>query len=366
MELLVREEWEHTEPSLVRRALDSVLVQFALLPDGFDTSAAIAGEFREQRRSVYLSSKRMVALPRGATNSVVAQALVHELVHALQDERHAVGPRLKYQPGEGDRIAALSALAEGEALHVEADLAALEGTNASIAAESLQFPDVFAESIRPLPLLLRRAQLAPYIDGFNFVRYLRRTGGLPLVDWVWNCTSLGTDDLLHPERWVLARERHSCPPADAEPVRSEQPPWTAGAPATFFDVLGESTLRLILAESLSFDDASNRASAYATDGLTSFEVSGWRTVLWHIRVRSAHGLAPLCEGLTSALGGRRTEAATATSCWVQGRNSLAVACSGRDIRVLGRGPTSGRLSVSSTPACLEMAEWLGGPGAGGT
>jgi hypothetical protein len=184
-------------------------------------------------------------------------------------------------------------------------------------------------------------------------------GGWLLVEGVWTCEALGTDDLLHPERWVRSDGILSCPPIHRETLGSETPPWTANRPANFQDVMGESGLRLLLAEGLSLEEASRRAAEYGTDRLTSYVVGDWRTVLWQIRVRSEGGQGTLCQGLAVALGADQSPVPSAVTCWVRGGNALALACSDRDIRVLSRGPSGGRVSAIPDGTCPEMVSWLG-------
>jgi hypothetical protein len=370
MKRLLVAEWVHSKPQAARKAIDSALALLGVVPRNVDAAAAIAEDFSSGRRAVYLSSRELIALPETTSMPEATQALVHEIVHAIQDHRHDLGRRLTYVAGGSDRIAAYSALAEGEALHVERDLDVRPGDG------DLDVPDArddeaddplvhhAAGGLETLPALLRRSLQAPYVDGFRFVSYVRRLGGLSLVDWVWSCDSLGTGDILHPERWLSASGSYACPPPARETFTAEVPPWATECLTSHADTLGESALRLILAESLPFSEATWRAAEYSADRITLFQVGEWSTVLWQIRSRTEKGIAHICEGLASTLAGAAaSRPIRERSCWDRKETSVALSCSGRDIRVLAREPWGGRLSATHPSSCPEMLEWLGAIGA---
>jgi len=142
----------------------------------------------------------------------VEVTLAHELVHALQDQHYDLGPRLKYQQGQGDRQSAIHALAEGDATSLMLDYTLKNSTAKAydISDETLRLQIIAGMALSPemaeFPRILRDSLLAPYVDGLLFVHQLRRLGGWATVDKVWLDPPTTTEQILHLEKYQQREE----------------------------------------------------------------------------------------------------------------------------------------------------------------
>lgn len=170
-------------------------------------------------------------LPAGL--AVEEGVIIHELMHALQDQHLAIGRRAFELRRDTDASLAYHAVLEGEATLVMlawlleqsgADFDTLireplfDGLLASTAAVDFAFdgsaPRYFIESLK-----------FPYLEGLRFVTAAYRRGGWAELDRVYANPPRSTREILHPEeyferRFVPARFQ-PVPPLDVEPLTVE-------------------------------------------------------------------------------------------------------------------------------------------------
>src|SRR5690606_27167905 len=109
--------------------------------------------------------------------------LLHELVHALQDQYYDLDEIVGWTQDDTDRSAALSCLAEGDATLVMLDAMADDEGENQLPERLLQ--EKMAEeaaALADVPPIIQRSLSAPYQDGLNFVFALRSRGGYAAVD----------------------------------------------------------------------------------------------------------------------------------------------------------------------------------------
>jgi hypothetical protein len=201
--------------------------------------------------------------------------LWHELVHALQDQHYDLKPLMKWQPGRGDALSAVQALAEGDATSAMMDLMLLpRGQTAldlpeGMLAGSLGMMEAMPE-IASVPRILKRSIVAPYVDGLTFVHARRRAGGWQAVDAAWRDLPTTSEQILHPEKYA-AHER-----AESVPV----PPAPPGGPEhiVYRDVLGEETIRIAFEEWVPRVTAVEAASGWGGDNVAVFAAGDRRAV----------------------------------------------------------------------------------------
>jgi hypothetical protein len=191
----------------------------------------IAGFYEPEDRTMYLVDD--------LDDDEAEETLAHELDHALQDQTYPLAPMMKYAPSQADRLGAVHALVEGDAMSAMYDVVAGSAFNVSdklfqgLATASTALS---AEG-SAAPYVLQASLIAPYSDGFSFVQALRTRGGWPAVDAAWRALPDTTEQLLHIEKYV-ARE-----PAIAVAVPATDA-LGAGFRAALDDVMGEQSLRI--------------------------------------------------------------------------------------------------------------------------
>lgn len=191
----------------------------------------IAGFYEPEDRTMYLVDD--------LDDDEAEETLAHELDHALQDQTYPLAPLMKYAPGQADRLGAVHALVEGDAMSAMYDV--ITGSAFNVSDKLFQSLATASTALSAdgsaAPYVLQASLIAPYSDGFTFVQALRMQGGWPAVDGAWRALPDTTEQLLHLDKYT-ARE-------PAIPVAI---PATAALGAGFRpvhdDVMGEQSLRI--------------------------------------------------------------------------------------------------------------------------
>jgi hypothetical protein len=126
--------------------------------------------------------------------------VAHEYDHALQDQHWDLGKLQTVDPTEGDRAAAISALAEGDATDVMSQWALQNLTLEQMTALGSVTPEE-QQLLDSMPLLLRHSLEFPYNSGFLFVTTLQASGGWDAVNAAWDKPPASTEQIMHPEKY---------------------------------------------------------------------------------------------------------------------------------------------------------------------
>ncbi len=349
-------EFEAQMPSSVARLQDHSLSLLGLLPPKFDSSAAVLEFFVDTIPGAYLSTRSRIFLRRGLPPESARVALTHEVVHAYQDQLYALGSKLLYQSSNGDSVAALHALAEGEASHVELEVARsdLGSADGDFSDEQVEKSLTSLSSRVALPNVLRRSLVAPYRDGYRFVSYLRRVGNWELVDAVWRRGLTNTAELLHPERWVdaragLAPRSHPKPPAELRAAV------VAGdSELVWEESLGEQGLRILLEETEPAERAAALASGWHDDTFWLIRSQAGERLAWHLRTESAAQATVLTGALRRLLYGSGKAPST---CLVLDAANVALMAQNRDILVVASGKVDAGFGQRPKLPCAELVGW---------
>jgi hypothetical protein len=349
---LLAQEFAAQQPEAIGRELDIVLGAWELLPMGFSTQQALVTRFEQQPPAVYLISQRQIAIPFEVSDDTLPSSVLHEVVHAYQDVQFHLGARLVYKAGQSDRISAYHAFAEGDALTVELLAQASNDESRMPTAESLatQFEKSLESS--GLPDIISRSLISPYLDGYRFVNYLKNQGGFALVDRVWKRGLAGTQEVLHPERWVQQFLEGTCPSVVEPPTLRTPNPLSSSSPLVYSEALGEQGLRILLEQRERKESARLLSAVYRTDRLSVFGQGTSREILWQLRLTrpSATLGLELAKVLSSSPVG-------SANCFGSAHSFSTVVCSGSDLVVA----TSVRLDTlttnHSTTACSALRRW---------
>lgn len=155
----------------------------------------------EQVMGFYDPKTKVLYVVDGAPEEYVGLTIMHELIHALQDQYVSLDS-LEHIRGDDDRQLAAQAVVEGQATYEQVYITV--GGNGNIAA---QLPGGW-ESIRDMvrqsrktqpvfasaPMVIQETLLFPYINGSDFVRRFsaHEKGKLPLLD-----LPVSTEQLMH-------------------------------------------------------------------------------------------------------------------------------------------------------------------------
>lgn len=135
--------------------------------------------------------------------------IIHELVHALQDQHLGLGPaNEKERTSDADN--AFRAVVEGDAtLAMIAHLLMREGLPMEAAAASIQQMGelidlsalVSGDKLQQAPAILRLTLLAPYLEGLQFIAAVFNRGGWSAVDKAHRAPPTTTEQVLHPHKF---------------------------------------------------------------------------------------------------------------------------------------------------------------------
>ncbi len=193
----------------------------------------IAGFYEPEDRTMYLVDD--------LDDDEAEETLAHELDHALQDQTYSLAPMMKYAPGQADRLGAVHALVEGDAMSAMYDVMAGSAFNVSdkLFQSLATASTALSAEGSAAPYVLQASLIAPYSDGFSFVQALRIRGGWPAVDGAWRSLPDTTEQLLHIEKYEAREPAVSV----AVPATDALGP---GFRATLDDVMGEQSLRIAI------------------------------------------------------------------------------------------------------------------------
>jgi len=255
----------------------TMLKLLGLVPADFDFLEGNIKLMREQLAGFYDSAQQTMVMASDLAKPEQEATLLHELVHAFQDQHFELGKRLKYEPLQGDKLAALHTLAEGDATSAMLGAALREqGYDINQLSDEMlsdRMRMTFQSKSPEIPAVIKRAALAPYLDGLTFVNELRRSGGWKLVDKVWADPPQSTEQLLHPEKHAAKESWRT--------FASPKPP-RAGCEIVYEDVIGEQGLKILFEEWVDGRDAAAGAEGWNGDRVTLFRCGTEHALFWRI------------------------------------------------------------------------------------
>lgn len=285
-------------PPKVLQATNAFLFLAGVVESDFDYERSLlnvlgtelAGFYDPKAQRMYLGADLGVAEQRAT--------LVHELVHALQDQHYGLAELTRWSPDASDQLSALHSLAEGDATS-----AMLDGVLFGTGRTSLDLADdVVAEQIEKMqnadpkvPGIVKRSVVAPYVDGLKFVHSLRREGGWRAVDEAWQDPPTTTEQLLHPEKY-RAREA-------AIDVAIPGPGPRGPNTLLYHDIEGEQALRLLLEEWLPRNEAVMAASGWGGDRLALYADETGSAFVWRLKFDTAGAAQRAFHAVTSWVHG---------------------------------------------------------------
>ncbi len=151
-----------------------------LIPDTLDLKKFLIDLLTEQVIGYYDPKTKVLYVVQNAPQDLVGTTIMHELVHALQDQYFNLDS-LQHVTGDDDRQLAAQAVVEGEATYEQ--MAIMVGGHGNIAARLPGGWERIREEIREnqsampvfsaAPMVIQEQLLFPYINGADFIKRFR-------------------------------------------------------------------------------------------------------------------------------------------------------------------------------------------------
>jgi hypothetical protein len=187
-EFLVQKFNEST-PAEQLRGEEMAYKLFGLIPDTLDLRRFLLELLTEQIVGYYDPATKALYVVEGAPDDLTGITIMHELVHALQDQ-YVNLDSIQKATGNSDRQAAAQAVLEGQATYEQMEIMAGGGTISRMPGGWDGVRQMIRESQSAMPMFsaapmaIQESLLFPYLSGAEFVRRfeMRRPGRSPLLE----------------------------------------------------------------------------------------------------------------------------------------------------------------------------------------
>lgn len=257
-----------------------MLVAFGVMEPGTDLEGVLKGFIREQVAGYYDWEKKTLYVADWIPTFLQRPTLVHEVTHALQDQRFDLGRFMEPIPGCTEPQAAIQALIEGDATLVMAEAMLPEGMQDGEATrlqatmmESMLSQMTNMPGLEDVPPVLRETFFFPYTAGLRLVSDVRSDGGWRAVDALFAAPPVSTEQVLHTEK-LLGPVRD-----DPRNVALELRGLPGGLAPQGTDIVGELGLALILEQSMPRAEARKAAAGWDGDRFVLLSAPGRADVM---------------------------------------------------------------------------------------
>jgi hypothetical protein len=275
---LLGTEFDRVVPLADAEAEEALARALGLLPADVDLRASSLAFQATSIAGFYSQTERRLYVVDEADESDGEAVLVHELVHALQDQSSELLELMLGLRGDDDLGFALSALLEGEATWVELEDAARRAGAARLSAQAFaqQVEASLPEAAEQAPLLMRESVVRAYPLGYALADALVQRGGPAALDAAQASPPLSSEELLHPAQYLGEAPRT---PLALLPLDPAAPGCRVAATNSY----GELGVRIWLREAgLDEESAAKAAAGWDGDRAWSFACGGDPRSAWLI------------------------------------------------------------------------------------
>ncbi len=257
LEAFLKQELEEERENILRdQELLSIL---GLIPQDLDLYELTLGLYTEQVLGLYDTDtdKLYVIGESEELGPLEETTFAHEYVHALQQQHFDLHALFEAAEGDSDASAALVALVEGDAYRLTFqyifEVLSLD------AVQGAARPDEGGSLLDSAPYAVQKSFLFPAVHGFIFVTALALDGGLNAVNAAYRDPPTSTEQVLHPERYLLREKPRPVSLPDIAGALGD------GWRETDTDVMEEFFLRTYLETAIAPGVASDAAEGWAGD-----------------------------------------------------------------------------------------------------
>lgn len=284
------------------------MVAWGVLPADYDLHRLFLDLLEEQVSAYYDPRAKVMVVGDWLPPEQQRAALMHELVHALQDRELPIDTFIAPDPGHGDHLLARQALIEGEAVALTFDLLlkpqAMDISRLSDLSmtQGLITTSAGGPVIDKAPKFVRDLLLFPYVEGLGFIYQFRKRQPWAGMSAIYKDPPRSTTQILHPEKYLDTRED---PLAVAIPDLSRLLP---GSQLVSDDDLGEFSLGAVLALHLGESEGPRAAVGWRGDRYRIWEsATGRFAIAYRVIVTDAQVATALADHLKASLERRHPE-----------------------------------------------------------
>jgi hypothetical protein len=264
-------------------AVAAVYARFGLLPDTLQLGPLFRSLLLEQVVGYYDPRRDTLYVVDDVPEGQLQPILVHELVHALQDQHTDLDSLTRSVSEQNDRATAAQAALEGHATYAMMEWLISSQTGASVDLTAMPDlggllggldPSLFAGTpvMRDAPRIVRESLIFPYIGGLVFLQRVWSADPARPLPFGTDLPE-STEQVLHPDRFLGDRDRPS------EVVFMEDPP--ASWREIHSDGLGELEIRVLLEEHLGDPGrAATAAEGWDGDRYRLLRNGGREVLIW--------------------------------------------------------------------------------------
>ena len=335
---------EHTA-DLVR-----VYARLGLVPDTIDLEPLFSRLLLEQIAGFYDPASDTLFVVEDISEDLVDGVLVHEMVHALQDQYVDLDSLVEATRHRNDPGMAVQAAVEGHATFVmyewmlgqmmgrSVDLSRMPRLSESMDSDALAAAGFEMPELQQAPAVIREQLLFPYIAGLDFIQ-VRWGGPAGRVPPLGDALPTTTEQILHPQRWGGPEVAAPVPLRfAADPGPTDE--WSEA----YSDGLGEADIRILLREFLGDRDRADAAArGWDGDVYRLLDGPGGEALVWVSRWDSPAEATEFAAAVERALEERYRD--------LPGRRVVVDRAGERSVRVVdgpgeGAGPPSSLLALA--------------------
>jgi hypothetical protein len=260
------------------RSLSKLAAAGGILPEGSDLTTLAASFAAASAGAIYSPFDKQVLLVNKFKESSL---LVHEFVHALQDQHFDIVKLLSLRPYNFDQTESSFATVEGDAMSIQRRMEDKQfhrrGIDEIARAEDERLSEYRARIGHLFPPLLTETFIFRYRDGVRFVEAVRRKRGQEGVNNLFKSPPISTEQVIHPEKYFSNEQ--PAPVRIAEISLSER-----GWQLSSSTPLGEIGIRGVLMAGMPYKEAIKAAEGWNGDRAYLFDRSNtlplfiWKTV----------------------------------------------------------------------------------------
>lgn len=286
-----------------------VYARLGLVPDTLDLEPLLTRLLMEQVAGFYDPASDTLFVVAGISEELVEGVLVHEMVHALQDQYVDLDSLVEETRRRNDTGMAVQAAIEGHATFVmyewmlgemmgrDVDLTQMPRIAETFDSEALGAAGLEMPELQQAPAVIREQLLFPYLSGLDFIQ-VRWSGAGGRVPPLGDALPRTTEQILHPGRWG-ASEVETPAPLDfaAEPGGE----WSE----VYRDGMGEADARILLRQFLDDEDRADAAArGWDGDVYRLLEGPEGEVLIWVSRWDEAAEADEFARAVRSALEAR--------------------------------------------------------------